>query len=55
MMPQGADRVQGEYIGLYCCTNTECKAVFEEYSDLKGVSLSSKNQWWNPKTEEFEK
>jgi len=55
MMSQGTDRIMGKYITLYACLNSKCKAVYEEYRDLKGNSLHSYDRWWNPITKEFEK
>lgn len=55
MMSQGTDKVMYDYIELHVCINSKCRAVYEEYRDLKGRSESSKNRWFNPKTKEFEK
>lgn len=56
MMGQDNDRMRYNlYSRIYVCINDECKAVYEEWTDHKGVALSDRNKWFNPEIGDFEK
>lgn len=45
----------GLYSKIYVCHNDDCRAVYEEWTTSKGVSVPNRNRWFNPKTKEYEK
>lgn len=55
MMGQDNDRMPGGYCKIYVCSNGKCKAVYEEWTDYKTTRTPEKDQWFNPKTNDFEK
>ncbi|EJW14300.1 hypothetical protein PAV_15c00890 [Paenibacillus alvei DSM 29] len=55
MMGQDNDRMwNNQYCRIYVCTNDKCKAVYEEWTNGRGVSIPGKDRWFNPRTKEFE-
>jgi len=55
MIGQDNDRMGiNLYCKIYVCTNDKCAAVYEEWTDEKGRSISGRNRWFNPQTNEFE-
>jgi hypothetical protein len=55
MMGQDNDRMPDGYSKIYVCTNDNCKAVYEEWSDFKMKRTPQKDRWFNPTTNDFEK
>lgn len=53
MNSQGID-IYTSAIRLECLVCPTCKAVFDEFMDIKYNNLSERCRWWNPKTKEFE-